>query len=106
MLFLQGVPKMLVKGTLSLLAAIAIALFPVTSLSSGEVEYIVEKEFSSVTPVFMEGHAGDMAYVSGFTFAGDIYIIYFNGQAIGTVSGETWLWNPPMNMVDIYDQVG
>jgi hypothetical protein len=103
MLFLQGVPKMLVKGALSLLATIAIALFPVTSLSSGEVEYIVEKEFSSVTPVFMEGHAGDMAYVSGFTFAGDIY---FNGQPIGTVSGETWLWNPPMNMVDIYDQVG
>jgi hypothetical protein len=94
---------MFVRTAISLLATIAIAFFPVNGLAAGEVEYVIEKQFTSITPTFLEGHEGDMAYVSGFTIAGDIY---FNGQLVGEVSGETWLWNPPMNMIDVYDQVG
>jgi len=81
---------------------LAAALFSGAASGAGESEYIIQKSFHSLTPIFMEGHAGDMDWVEGFTFAGEIRL---NGVTIGTASGETRLWNPPMNNVDVYDQV-
>ena len=85
----------------SLGAFLATVLFSGPISGAGEEQYILDKTFTSITPVFMSGHEGDMNWVEGFTFAGEVLL---NGASIGTVSGEATLWNPPMNYVDAYDQ--
>ena len=65
--------------------------------------YIIEKDFNNVVPIFMPGHPGDPTWIEGFSIAGDIF---YNGAKVGTVSGEAWLWNPPMRLGEAYDQVG
>jgi hypothetical protein len=72
------------------------------SLGAGEQEYIIQKTFDSVTPIFMSGHAGDPNWIEGFSFSGDILR---NGIVIGTVSGEAHLWNPPLDLAETYDQI-
>jgi hypothetical protein len=79
-----------------------LALFSVAASGLGEQEYIVEKDFSALTPIYMTGHNGDPQWIEGFSFSGQIFL---NGGLVGTVSGEARLWNPPMNMSEIYDQV-
>jgi len=91
--------KTVVNGLAALLAT---ALFSGPLSGAGEQEYILQKTFDSVAPVFMNGHEGDMNWVQGFVVSGTISL---NGTPIGTVTGEAMLWNPPMNFVDIYDQV-
>jgi len=88
---------------LSFVGVAALALFSAPSYSAGEVEYIIEKDFNNVVPIFMPGHPGDPAWIEGFSIAGDIF---YNGAKVGTVSGEAWLWNPPMRLGEAYDQVG
>lgn len=87
---------------IGLCIALAAALFSSPINAAGETEYILTKNFSSTTPIFMAGHEGDMDWVEGFNVSGAILL---NGTPIGTVTGEAYLWNPPMNFVDIYDQV-
>lgn len=88
---------------LSCVWLVALALFSASAYSAGEVEYIIEKDFDSVTPIFMPGHPGDPAWIEGFNIEGDIF---YNGAKVGTVAGEVWLWNPPMVLGEAYDQVG
>ena len=91
-----------IRKIFSAASLLILALFSVTASALGEHEYVIEKVFDSFTPIFMEGHGGDMAWVEGFSFEGDIY---FNGSWIGTVEGVGRLWNPPMKMGEVYDQL-
>ena len=91
------------KSVVATLCAFVVAAFFAGPLNgAGETEYILNKNFSTITPIFMAGHEGDMNWVEGFTVSGEIL---FNGAIIGTVTGEAYLWNPPMNFVDVNDQV-
>jgi hypothetical protein len=86
-----------------LLGLLLFAVFSTTAYSASEKEYIIQKEFDTVTPIYMEGHAGNPAWIEGFEVAGDIF---YGGSKIGEVEGEVWLWNPPMLLADAYSQVG
>jgi len=90
--------KTVVNGLVALLATV---LFSGPLSAAGEQEYILDKTFDSSVPVFMDGHEGDMNWVKGFVFTGDILL---GGTPIGTVSGEATFWNPPMNFLEVYDQ--
>jgi hypothetical protein len=78
-----------------------LALFSATANGLGEMTYTIDKEFDTVTPIFMDGHNGDMQWVEGFNVSGRIYL---DGNLVGTVTGEVRLWNPPMSMTEVYDQ--
>lgn len=88
---------------LSFVCLLAFALISSTANSAGEVEYIIEKDFNKMTPVYMVGHGGDPAWIEGFAVGGNIF---FNGSKVGTVTGDVWLWNPPMVLGAPYAQVG
>lgn len=88
---------------LSFVCLLTLALFSSTANSAGEAEYIIEKDFTTMTPIFMKGHGGDTAWIEGFVVGGDIY---YNGDKVGTVKGDVWLWNPPMVLGEAYAQVG
>ena len=77
--------------------------FPQIAAATGETEYVLEKVFTSVTPVFMAGHEGDPNWIQGYAFEGDILL---DGQRIGSVSGATTLWYPPLQFNDVYNEVG
>lgn len=71
-------------------------------MAAGEVEYILEKRVTSITPVFMIGHLGDPNWIEGFLFEGDIFLE--GGETpIGTFTGEATLFNPPLNQAEVYD---
>jgi hypothetical protein len=88
---------------LSFVCLLTLALFSSTANSAGEFEYIVEKDFTTMTPVYMAGRGTDPAWIKGFVVGGDIF---FNGAKVGTVAGDVWLWNPPMVLGEAYAQVG
>ena len=88
---------------LSFVCLLTLALFSSTANSAGEVEYIIEKDFTTMTPNYMPGHGTDPAWIEGFQVGGDIF---FNGGKVGTVTGNVWLWNPPMVLGAPYAQVG
>ena len=81
----------------------ALALFSAPAYSAGEVQYIIENDYTGMTPIFMPGHAGDPAWIEGFVVTGDIF---YNGAKVGTAKGDIWLWNPPMVLGEAYSQVG
>lgn len=60
---------------------------------------LLKKDFTSITPIFMEGHANDMDWIQGYRFEGDIIL---DGVKIGTVNGEATLLNPPIDMSQQY----
>lgn len=93
---------MKIRHLLVLLGLIALTLFLSPAFGAGKL-YIIEKEFNSVVPVYMPGHTGDPAWIEGFVIGGDIF---YNGGKVGTVSGEVWLWNPPLSLNEAYQQVG
>lgn len=70
--------------------------------AAGETEFTLQQSITSVVPMFLEGHPGDMTKVKGFTFTGDTLM---NGQSIGNTQGEVRLWNPPLTFTDAYGQV-
>lgn len=86
----------------SILALLITGLFSGPLSAAEEREYVIQKTFDSVVPTFMEGHAGDLNWIEGFLFSGEILR---NGVVIGTVSGEARLWNPPLNLSAPYHQV-
>ena len=49
-------------------------------------EYVLEKIFTSMTPVYMNGHEGDSEWIEGFDFECDILM---EGDKIGTASGRS-----------------
>ncbi len=62
---------------------------------------LLKKNFTSVVPVFMEGHDNELEWIQGYRFEGDI----FAGEIkIGNVNGEVSLLNPPVNMSQYYDE--
>ena len=85
-----------------LLGCFAGVLFSAGAVAAGETETTVQHQFTTVAPIFMSGHAGDMAWIEGFSFSGTITL---GGAQIGTVTGEARLWNPPMKFSEAYDQV-
>lgn len=93
---------MKIRNSLVFVGLIASMLF-LSPAFGAEQLYLVEKEFSSVVPVYMPGHGEDPAWIEGFVIGGDIF---YNGDKVGTVTGEVWLSNPPLLLNEAYQQVG
>lgn len=79
---------------------LALLMVPVTAAADNEIQF--EKIFASFTPVFMNGHDGDMEWIEGFTGAGDIYL---GTTKMGTVTFTASFINPPMSYTDRYEYV-
>jgi hypothetical protein len=94
--------KMKYKALLAPWGLIALASLMSPAVGADNV-YLIEKNFDEVTPVFMPGHNGDPAWIEGFVIGGDIF---YDGVKVGTVTGEVWLWNPPLSLNEAYQQVG
>jgi hypothetical protein len=62
-------------------------------------EIILKRDWTSVTPVFMEGRDNDLDWIEGFDFTCNILL---DGNVVGTCSGEISLFNPPSSE-DRYD---
>jgi hypothetical protein len=93
---MKNIALLLFVGLIALVA-------PLSPVFGADNVYLVEKNFNKVMPVFMPGHAGDPAWVEGFVIGGDIF---YDGAKVGTVTGEVWLWNPPLAFNEAYQQVG
>jgi hypothetical protein len=93
---------MQMKRLFSLVCLVLFALFATTASGLGESEYTLVKEFHTLTPIYMPGHASDPQWIEGFSFSGDIYL---QGALIGTVTGQARLWNPPMRVGETYDHL-
>lgn len=92
---------MLARGTIFLCSALLLCLLIVPmAIGAGDSEIVLEKSFTSMTPVFMSGHAGDFNWIEGYDGSGDIYL---DGVKIGTVTSEIRLFNPPMSFTERYD---
>ncbi len=61
----------------------------------------LEKVFTQITPIFMEDHEGELDWIEGYQFSGDILL---NGSKIGDVEGVITLQNPPMDLSQKYGQ--
>ncbi|MGM0426936.1 MAG: hypothetical protein ACQEQ7_06835 [Thermodesulfobacteriota bacterium] len=79
---------------------LALLMVPVTAAADDEIQF--EKVFTSFTPLFMDGHEGDMEWIEGFTGAGDIYL---GTTKMGTVTFTATFINPPMSYTDRYEYV-
>lgn len=66
---------------------------------NAEEPIVLKKEFTTVTPNFMQGHMGDQNWIKGYTLVGDIFL---NETKIGTVNGEVTMLNPPVDMTQRY----
>ena len=64
-------------------------------------EYAFEHIFTSMIPVYMNGHEGDPEWIEGFEYEGDILM---GGNKVGTLTARVTLINPPMNLTERYDQ--
>ncbi len=94
---------MIKKRKFSILMVFLFTLFVVPGALADQ-EVIVERDFTSLTPVYMAGHAATdpdaIEWIEGFDFTCDIL---FDGQKVGTCSGENRLLNPPQNLAERYD---
>ena len=79
---------------------IALLMLPMGASADDEIQ--LAKTFTSFTPVFMNGHEGDMDWIGGFTGTGDIYE---GATEMGTVTFAATLINPPMSYTDTYEYV-
>ena len=64
-------------------------------------EVVLVRDFASVTPIFMSGQEGNMEMIEGFSIEGDILL---DGTVVGTSSGQIKLLNPPVSLLERYDQ--
>ena len=74
-------------------------LFSIQDLMAQQV--VLVREFATVTPIFMSGQEGNMEMIEGFELQGDILL---DGNVVGTSSGRVLLLNPPVNLLERYDQ--
>jgi len=92
---------MLKRGTIFLCSALLLCLLIAPmAIGADETEIIFEKSFIAITPIFMDGHAGDPAWIEGFIITGDIYL---GGNKVGTVTTTARLSDPPMSLTERYD---
>jgi hypothetical protein len=92
---------MLKRGTIFLCSTLLIGLLiaPI-AIGAGESEIVFEKSYTSMTPIFMSGHAGDPSWIEGFNLAGDIIL---GTTELGTFTATVRLFNPPMSLTERYD---
>jgi hypothetical protein len=92
---------MLARRTVFLCSALLLSLLIVPmAIGAGESELVLEKSFTTMTPVFMSGHPGDPNWIEGFDVTGDINL---GGSKIGTLTATIRLFNPPMSSTERYD---
>jgi len=63
-------------------------------------EVIVERVFTSLTPIFMAGHNGDLDWIEGFDFTCNILL---NGNPAGTCTGQNRMLDPPQDLAERYE---
>ncbi len=69
------------------------------AMAAGEVEVVLERNNTSITPIYMSGHMGDSNWIEGFSSAADIYL---GNVKVGTSSGTITFSNPPMIVGERY----
>ena len=82
----------------SFIILLGIFVCPQEGKALGEVEIVIEKSFT-FTPIFMSGHEGDLNWISGYNFTGDVLI---DGNKVGTLSGTATVVNPPLVLTDVF----
>lgn len=68
------------------------------AMALGETEIVVEKNFT-FTPIFMIGHEGELSWISGYNFIGDVLM---DGNKVGTFTGSASIVNPPLVLTDVF----
>lgn len=92
---------MIKRGTLYVCVTVLLTfLFVRGAMAAGEVELVLQGNVTSVAPIFMSGHEGDLNWIEGFSLTGDIYV---NDVKVGTTSGQVTLSNPPLTVTERYD---
>lgn len=67
------------------------------TLALDEKEYLLEKKVTTMTPIFMVGHEGDLAWIEGFQIEGENFLKDEMSKA-GSFSARAHIINPPMNI--------
>ena len=80
---------------------IALLMLPMGASADDEIQ--LAKTFTSFTPVFMNGHEGDMDWIEGFTGTGDIYQ---GATEMGTVTFADTYEYVQMKMVNTITGMG
>ena len=63
---------MIKKGTIYFCIAILLTFLLVQGVkAAGETEYVFEETYTSLVPIFMSGHDGDLNWISGFSGSGN-----------------------------------
>jgi len=92
---------MLRRGTIFLCSTLLLGLLIAPmAIGAGESEIVLEKSFTSMTPIFMSGHPGDLSWIEGYNLAGNITL---GGSSVGTFTATVRLFNPPMSLTERYD---
>lgn len=89
---------MIKKGVVYVCVTFLLTFFLVQGVMAQD-EYVLEHTFTSLTPVFMSGHDGDLNWIEGFNYTSDIFM---EGSKVGTASGQLRILNPPMNLTEHY----
>ncbi len=72
-----------------------------TTAAYAEMDISLEKVITEITPIFMEGHQGEMEWFEGYNFSGNII---FENNKIGEFSAKLTLLNPPMIISERYEE--
>ena len=90
----------MIRKTIIYFFIILLGIFvcPQEGKALGEAEIVIEKNFT-FTPTFMSGHEGDLSWISGYNFIGDVLM---DGNKVGTFSASATVLNPPLVLTDVF----
>lgn len=91
---------MFIKRGFFVFSALLLGVLMVPMGAAADSEISFQKTFSSLTPIFMSGHAGDPNWIEGFTGGGDINL---DTDEVGTFTVTMTFNNPPMSNTERYD---
>jgi len=89
---------MIKKGVVYVCVTFLLTFFLVQGVMAQD-EYVLEHTVTSMTPVFMSGHEGDLMWIEGFNVTTDVFL---DGSKVGTTSIQVTLLDPPMSLTDRY----
>ncbi|MBW2081345.1 MAG: hypothetical protein JRI27_10360 [Deltaproteobacteria bacterium] len=69
--------------------------------AAGTLEVVLQQSITDMTPVYVEGHDGDLNWIAGFSFDSNVS---YNSAPVGTLSGTFLLTMPPMDLTSLFDE--
>ncbi len=76
-------------------------LFAQGAIAQGMTVQLVQN-FTSLTPIFLNGHEGELTMISGLAYQSDLL---YEGIPIGTASGEITALEPPFNLTIPFNDI-